>query len=182
MIERQWQSITGMKLIAFLVGLSLLLLALWAFEPGYVPLLDHANLLLHEAGHPLVGFFSARLGVYGGTLGQLVFPCILVISFWCKRQPLGVAVAVLWFCESLFNISVYVADARALRLPLIGGGDHDWNTILFRWNLLQYDQLLALGVRVLAWAGIALVCAWVLWRAWQDRARNRSRAFSFSLP
>ena len=33
----------------------------------------------------------------------------------------------------------HMAEARKLELPLVGGGDHDWNTIFTRWDLLQYD-------------------------------------------
>jgi hypothetical protein len=65
-----------------------------------------------------------------------------------------------------------MADARALELPLLGGGDHDWNTIFTRWNVLQYDTQIAGALRISAWTGMALVCAWVLWRTWQDRSRQ----------
>ena len=53
----------------------------------------------------------------------------------------------------------------------MGGGDHDWNTILTRWDLLQYDTRIAAALRLIAWFGIVITCAWVLWRAWQDRRR-----------
>jgi hypothetical protein len=62
-----------------------------------------------------------------------------------------------------------MADARQLKLPLVGGGDHDWNTILARWDLLQYDTRIAESLQITAWSGIALVCAGVVWRAWRDR-------------
>ena len=58
-----------------------------------------------------------------------------------------------------------------LDLPLVSGGDHDWNTILTRWGLLQYDTRIAAALRIAAWLGIAATCAWVAWRAWQDRRR-----------
>jgi hypothetical protein len=57
-------------------------------------------------------------------------------------------------------------------MPLVGGGDHDWNTILPRWGLLPYDVRIAAGLRILAWLGIAASCAWIGWRAWQDRNRK----------
>ena len=58
-------------------------------------------------------------------------------------------------------------------LPLVGGGDHDWNTILGRLNLLQFDTQIAGGLKVCGWVGTALVCAWVFYRAWQTK-RNDS--------
>jgi len=96
---------------------------------------------------------------------------LLAVSFWRKGQALGLAAASIWFFENWFNIARYMADARALQLPLVGGGDHDWNTILGRWNLLQYDTRIAAALTLLAWIGIAATCAWVIWRAWCDRRR-----------
>ena len=171
MEQREWEPVTGARLAAFAVGFGLFLLLVLRSEAGFVFLLDHANLLFHEAGHPVVGLFSSRLEPYGGTVGQLVFPVVLAVSFWRKGQALGLAAASIWFFENWFNIARYMADARALQLPLVGGGDHDWNTILGRWNLLQYDTRIAAALTLLAWIGIAATCAWVIWRAWCDRRR-----------
>ena len=52
-------------------------------------LLDHANPIFPEAGHPVVGLLSSRLEPYGGIVSQLVFPCVLAVAFWRKGQPLG---------------------------------------------------------------------------------------------
>jgi len=172
MERREWEPVTGARLIGFGVGFGLFLLLILRSEPGFVFLLDHANLLFHEAGHPVVGLFSSRLETYGGTIGQLVFPCVLAVSFWRKGQTLGFAAGCIWFFENWFNIARYMADARALELPLVGGGDHDWNTILTRWGLLQYDTRIAAALRLIAWLGIATTCSWVLWRAWCDRRRG----------
>lgn len=119
-----------------------------------------------------MGLFSTRLEPYGGTLGQLVFPVALAVSFWRKGQPLGVAAACVWFFENGFNIARYMADARQLELPLVGGGDHDWNRILSRWGMLEYDTRIAAILRVVAWSGIVVTCLGVLWLAWRDRRRQ----------
>src|SRR5207302_519915 len=113
-----------------------------------------ANLLFHEAGHPIVGLFSARLEPYGGTIGQLAFPIILAASFWRKGDAIGFSAAGIWLFENFLNIARYMADARKLELPLVGGGDHDWNTIFSRWNVLQFDLLIAGTIKVIAWTGI----------------------------
>jgi hypothetical protein len=169
MKQREWEPVTGTRLIGFAVGVGLLLLLIFRSEPGFVFLLDHANLLFHEAGHPAIGLFSSRLETYGGTIGQFVFPCMLAVSFWRKRETLGFAAACIWFFENWFNIARYMADARSLELPLLGDGDHDWNTILNRWDLLQYDTRIAAALKLAGWIGIVAVCNWVLWRAWHDR-------------
>lgn len=169
--EYEWQPVKGWPLAAFLVGVGAFLALVFCSEPGFVFLIDHANLLFHEAGHPIVGIFSQRLEPYGGTFGQLFFPVLLAVSFWRKGQPLAVAGAAVWFFENWINISRYMADARTLQLPLVGGGDHDWNTILHRWDILQHDTSIAAAVKVGGWIGIAATCGWVAWKAWADRAR-----------
>jgi hypothetical protein len=167
--EGMFAPVTGPRLAGFAVGAAVFFLLLARSEPGFVFLIDPANLLFHEAGHVFVGFFSRPLETYGGTLGQLVFPITLAVSFWRKGQPLSFAAALLWFFENGLNIARYMADARALVLPLVGGGDHDWNTILHRWGWLAHDTEIAGAVKAISWAGMGATCLWVLWRYYQDR-------------
>ena len=171
MNEQRWNPASIPELLGFGAGMGLFLLLLFRSDPGFVVLIDHANLLFHEAGHPIVGIFSERLEPYGGTVGQLVFPVVLAVSFWRKGQPVPFAAAAVWFFENFLNIARYMADSRALKLPLIGGGEHDWNEIFFRWNALAHDTLIAGVVEAIGWIGMSLVCLWVGWRAWKDRGR-----------
>jgi hypothetical protein len=173
MVRRAWEPVSAANLIGFMAGFGIFLLAVFHSEPGFIVLLDHANLLFHEAGHPIIGLFSTRLEPYGGTIGQLVFPVVLMASFWRGGQAPGMAAASIWFFENWLNIGRYLADARAMELPLVGGGDHDWNTILSRWGLLRHDLQIAAGIKVLAWVGIATSVGWLIWRAWQDRNARR---------
>ncbi|HIG27758.1 MAG TPA: hypothetical protein EYQ50_08140 [Verrucomicrobiales bacterium] len=81
----EWNPLLKRQLAAFFAGFGVFVLSTQLCEPGFIPVLDHANLLFHEAGHPLVGLFSQRLETYGGTLGQLTFPIILVFSNYRKK-------------------------------------------------------------------------------------------------
>ncbi|MBW7900175.1 MAG: hypothetical protein H3C26_01760 [Rhodocyclaceae bacterium] len=169
-----------MLAFALLVWAGILLLchALW----GWVPILDFANLAFHEAGHPLFGLISGRLAVYGGTLMQLLIPAACAFEMHRQGKPGGQYFCLIWFAENLLNVARYMADARAQRLPLVGGLNpeeaHDWTRILGNWGLLSWDTTLAGLVRI---AALALM-AWVVWRAWQThgnrpepfRRRNRS--------
>ena len=138
----------------------------WFGEERWVPLLDSANLALHEAGHPLVGIFSARATVYGGTLFQLAFPLAAAVHFHRAGNASGMAAAVVWLGENLFNIAHYMADARTQELPLVGNGDHDWAEIFGRWGVLHLDGRIAGMTRGI---GIVLVVGAVVWlyRRWQ---------------
>jgi hypothetical protein len=169
--NHDWQPVKGWPLFAFGLGFGAFLALIFCSEPSFVFLIDHANLLFHEAGHPFAGIFSRRLEPYGGTIGQLFFPVLLAVNSWRNGQPLAVAGASIWFFENWINISRYVADARTLKLPLVGGGDHDWNTILHRWDILQHDTAIAAVLNAGGWIGIGAVCGWVAWRAWADRFR-----------
>ena len=171
MTDSHWEKITGGKLAGFGFGLAGFLTLLFVSEPGFIIGLDHANLVFHEAGHPLVGVFSSRLEPYGGTIGQLLIPLLVAVSFWRAGQARAFAAAAIWFFENWLNIGRYMADARALELPLVGGGDHDWNTIFSRWHVLHRDTAIAQGVGWLGWTGMAATAAWIVWRWWRDRSR-----------
>jgi len=133
----------------------------WLFD-GFVPVLDHANLAFHEAGHLFFGLLGPTLGLYGGTLGQLVFPAVVAGRGLLRQQDLEVALGLGWALQNFPNIARYMADARTQALPLVGGGIHDWTLILGRWGLLEWDRTLAFMLNLLAAAGFLVVAAWVL--------------------
>lgn len=138
----------------------------WFGSHGWVPILDSANLALHEAGHPLVGIFSQRAAVYGGTLFQLAFPLATAWHFYRENNIIGAAASLVWLGENLFNVARYMADARIQELPLVGGGDHDWAEIFSRWGVLHLDGRIAgatRGIGVLLMLGVAI---W-LYRRWR---------------
>lgn len=135
-------------------------------------ILDDANLMFHEAGHPLIGFFSSHLSVYGGTFSQLLFPVICILKFFKTRSTTSYAFSFLWFFENLFNIARYMGDARAQQLPLVGGGNHDWTEILTRWHLLDRDTWLAANLKNFSIIGILIICYWIF-SQWNNK-RNVS--------
>jgi len=90
---------------------AIVCLAFHAFSAqGWVPLLDSANLALHEAGHPLTGIFSSRLAVYGGTLFQLAFPVAVAVHFHRRGHEAGAAAGAVWLGENLLNVARYMAE------------------------------------------------------------------------
>jgi hypothetical protein len=118
-------------------------------HPGTYGWLDSLDLAIHEFGHPLFGIFGEFIGFLGGTLMQLLMPAAFVAYFWRRGDRHAATVALWWVAQNLWNIAVYVQDARAEELPLVGGGEHDWNYLLGRLGLLNQDRLIGGGVRVL---------------------------------
>ncbi|MBM3312475.1 MAG: hypothetical protein FJY80_13330 [Candidatus Aminicenantes bacterium] len=141
-------------------------------ESGFL-LLDYANLAVHEAGHVIFSLFGLGLGVWGGTLLQLLMPLAFAVHFARRGETLGTAFGAFWAGENGLNIARYIADARAQALPLVGGGEHDWNFILGRLGLLEADTKIAAAVRVAGWAAMILAVVWVVLRSKKDAAAGR---------
>jgi hypothetical protein len=140
------QSALRAALLVLLIALTMTVLL-----RGEPYILNSINLIFHEAGHVYLGFFGEFIAVLGGTLGQLLIPTIFGVYFLLQRDFFAASVLLWWFGENLINISVYVADARAQVLPLIGGG-HDWAYLLGRLGVLEQDVLIG---SVVYWLGVA---------------------------
>jgi len=154
--------INGWSVIATIFGLLALAFFYTNSTDDFVPVIDHANLAFHEAGHIFFGFLGSTLGLYGGTLGQLVFPVMVIISFWRRKQTVSMVLGLLWFFQNLINIARYMADARAQQLPLVGGGEHDWTNILLRWGALSADTSIARFLTAIAWFGMISTVLWLV--------------------
>lgn len=146
-----------------MLGRRLLLVALvpyvlWLIFAYRYHLVDGVNLGAHEAGHMIFRFFGQWPHVLGGTIGQLAFPVAFVVHFMRRREPFEAAVMAVWVAESLMYLAEYLGDARAQRLPLVGGHVHDWRWMLSRLDLLGQCELIAAlvhgGASVLALAAV----------------------------
>lgn len=119
------------------------LCAYFALTRGAYTFLDAADLVIHEAGHVFFAPFGPFLRMAGGTLLQILLPLALVWHFLRNDYRLGTQVMLFWLGHNLINVSVYAADARARRLPLLGGDGvtHDWAYMLGRSGMLEHDAL-----------------------------------------
>jgi hypothetical protein len=155
--------VSGPALLGLVGAVFLLMWFYHSSEDGFIPILDHANLAFHEAGHPIFGIFGWTMGLLGGTLGQLTFPIVVFVTYLRKGMLEPAALGLIWLFQNVLNIARYVADARAQELPLVGNGDrlHDWHTLLSQWNALPKDISIARFLTGLAWTGMILTLAWV---------------------
>ncbi len=128
----------------------------------------NVNLVFHEAGHFLFIPFGRTGSILGGSLFQVLLPLILVFSFLVSNRDAFAASICLWWCgQSMMDIAPYIADARALQLPLLGvglsadaPGMHDWANLLRPRGWLQYDTAIAWWVDAVGTGILLLALAW----------------------
>jgi hypothetical protein len=110
--------------------------------------IDLANLVVHEGGHLLFGWFGPTLGLWGGTILQWLVPLSLAGYFFSQKQSMAFAFCLFFFFENWLYTATYMADARAMALPLVTASDsefveHDWHAIFNNLGVLQYDTKIA---------------------------------------
>ena len=160
--------------VALGVGAAALLWAQALVGQSGFLVLDYVNLPIHEAGHLLFGVFGPTLGIWGGTLLQLLVPALFLLYFALRAETTGASFGAFWLGENLLYVATYIADARAMQLPLVGGGEHDWNIILSKLHLLRSDTAIADVVRFLGWA--IMLGAVVFLFSKKDRSVAKQRA------
>lgn len=125
--------------------------------------MDLVNLAFHEAGHVFATPFGETIHFLGGSLGQLVVPALLIAYFLLRRPSLaGAAFCTWWLGESFVNVAYYMADARDLQMPLVGGGVHDWNWLFYRFDLLDEPSVRAISGTTHG-IGVLIMLAGLVW-------------------
>lgn len=112
---------------------------------GHYTYLDNFDLIIHEAGHVILQWFGETIYFLGGCIMQIIVPGLLIAFCFYNRLIKSLQLCFAWLGQNLINISVYAGDARTMRLPLFGphGAKHDWNFILSKYNILDWDQGIA---------------------------------------
>lgn len=131
----------------------------------YSSLFGGINLGIHELGHLLFYPFGNFISILGGSFLQIFIP---ILSFWIflrQEDYFALSVSLFWLSTSLFNLSLYIGDARKQELPLVSpfSGDeiiHDWNFILSKFGLLSFDNFFSISIRIFA---IIFMLSSILW-------------------
>ena len=89
-------------------------------------------------------------------------PALFVGYFVRRGDHYAASVALWWIAQNCGNIAVYVADARAQELPLVGGGEHDREYLLGRMGLLARDHAIARGITSAGYLLLFAATAWGL--------------------
>ena len=170
-------------------GHAALLIALawwtWGFasaglQPALLQTVWHLpDLVFHEAGHVLFMPLGPLMTSLGGSLFQCALPLLLAAAFFREGHRFAMSVCVWWCGQNFVDVAPYIADARALRLVLLGGRTgaevegHDWEFILTALGWLHLDRTLGLAsYRV----GLALMCGALGAGVWSLLAASRSSA------
>ncbi|HEX6309371.1 MAG TPA: hypothetical protein VFZ69_14340 [Longimicrobiales bacterium] len=151
--------------------LLLALFALWVWRFMRAPggLLHGSLLIFHEAGHVLFMPFGEFVTVLGGSLFQLMVPAFLIAYFAYRRDGFAAAFAGLYLAASFADVAIYIADARAGDLPLIGAerSNHDWTFLLIQLKALDRDTAIAWYVArvggLVFWTAL-LAGGWLAWK------------------
>jgi hypothetical protein len=138
-----WKPVSRPALGAWLVFFAAFLVYAFSAHGGFL-FIDNANLVVHEGGHNLFGWFGPSIGLWGGTLLQWLVPLLLAVYFFTQREATGFVFCLFFFFENWLYTATYMADARALALPLVTTGDpefarHDFNAIFSSLGVFNYD-------------------------------------------
>ena len=128
----------------------------------------NVDLVFHEAGHMIFMPFGRYMMFLGGSLFQVLLPIIFVFGFLLtSRDAFAASVCLWWAGQSLMDLAPYIADARALRMPLLGGGtgadrpgSHDWANLLRPLGLLNQDTRIAAIVDFIGSGVLLISLAW----------------------
>jgi hypothetical protein len=141
-------------------------------------MLHNVNLVFHEAGHWIFALSgNIMIAILGGSLNQILIPLIVTSAFWLNRDTVGYTFGLFWCFENFLDVAYYIADARALELPLLGelGKDgHDWHILLTHLDLLHQDISIAGYCRVVGWLGMLATWIWLLNRWKLDNAHSKN--------
>jgi hypothetical protein len=125
------------------------------------------DLMFHEAGHVLFSPFGELMTTLGGSLMQVLVPIACGIAFVTTSPNLfGAAVMCWWTGQNLLDVAIYINDARALQLTLLGGftgaevEGHDWEHILQLTGLTMHDHQIAWTTHVV---GAVLMLGALAW-------------------
>jgi hypothetical protein len=143
---------------------------------GLLSLIRLVDLVFHEAGHVIFGFFGSFIAALGGSLNQVLVPAVCAFHFFRQKQIASASAAVFWTGENVIGVAIYVADGRDMKLPLLAEGlVHDWNYLLSELSLRDAAEPLGrlvfvAGVIVLVAAMALLACDLI--RVWNAPGRE----------
>lgn len=116
-----------------------------------VGIMYFVELGVHEVSHLLTAFLPSVLTASAGSFGEILFTSLVVYAGLRYRAYFVAAFGLLWMMLAFNSTGIYMADARAQSLPLVGPGPeptHDWHFVFDRLGLLSHDHFIGGAFRV----------------------------------
>ena len=142
-------------------------------KPALILLIPQSfDFFLHEMAHIVTAWLPPILTASAGSLSELLLGTLLVLGALKGRAYFALLICCLWFMLACQSAGVYMADARAQRLPLVSLGaalsgssevTHDWHFVFGQLHILPFDILIGDGVRAVGAIVGALGLLGTLW-------------------
>ncbi|THF88351.1 hypothetical protein E7T09_03865 [Deinococcus sp. KSM4-11] len=149
------------------VGLAVALLVTvpGVLHPLSGSLLDHVDLVFHEAGHVIFSVLGETVMLLGGSLMQVLVPLGCAAAFLQRRDRYAAGLMTLWAGQSLMGVATYVRDAPTRNLDLITGDPdtHDWWQLLGAANALNMAAPLGSAIAFLAFVALVIGVLLAVW-------------------
>ena len=117
---------------------------------------------VHEASHIVFIFLPSIITAAAGSLGEIIFAGLIVISAFRAKAFFAGIFGMLWLMLAMTSAGNYMADARVQSMPLVGPGEnpqHDWNFVFGQLGWLDMDTTIGAIVRIVGDAiGVAGLC------------------------
>jgi hypothetical protein len=142
-----WKAAGALVLCAFYGWFALV-------RNAQTPILEFADIAVHEVGHKLFSPFGELIMLIMGSGFQVLFPLVLGVVFavW-KHNLIAWGVCWAWAANAMCDAARYIYDAPRGELMLLGGGGGlgDWSRILGpeHYDKLYLADRLAADVRTL---------------------------------
>ena len=132
--------------------------------------IDNVNLIIHEAGHWIFWPFGEFMHVLGGSLNQVLVPCLFVLYFYTNKDNYSAALILFWVGINFINVSIYAGDAVRMQLPLLGGDNviHDWNWLMIYMGQLHHTAQIAGAIKTFGVLTITAAAVWAIYSALND--------------
>jgi hypothetical protein len=106
---------------------------------------------VHEASHIVFGFLPQILVAAAGSSGEIAFTVLVAVAAIRAKSYFALSFSLLWVMLAMTSAGNYMADARAMQMPLIGPSPdphHDWNFVFGQLGWLNNDIVIGTAVRI----------------------------------
>ncbi|MDB5177113.1 MAG: hypothetical protein JWN75_781 [Candidatus Saccharibacteria bacterium] len=107
---------------------------------------------VHETAHIVFGFLPPVLVAAAGSVSEVLFTGLVAFAAFRAKSYFAGVFGLLWVMLAMKSMGNYMADARAMAMPLIGPSSdphHDWNFVFGQLGLLNSDIFIGTTVQVI---------------------------------